>query len=210
MADEAKQKPPYKGLDEQTVVVVKPDGVKRGLVGEILSRFEKAGLRLAALKMITLSPDFARNHYPGTDEWMAGMGKKTLKTYDEYGKDPIAEMGTADPLELGKKIYEWNVDYLTSGPVVAMVLQGNHAIDNVRMIVGNTLPVFAQPGTIRGDYSVDSPALANDQKRAVRNVIHASGDPSEAEHEVQYWFGPEDLMNYKRVEEDLMFRGGAQ
>ena len=198
---------PYAGLDERTVVLIKPDGVKRGLVGDAIARFEKIGLRLVALKMITLTPEFAKGHYPGTDEWMSGMGEKTLKTYKEYGKDPIEAMGTDDPLVIGNKIYEWIVDYMTSGPVVAMALQGNHAIDNVRMLIGNTLPVFAEPGTFRGDYSVDSPALANEQLRAVRNLIHASGDPSEAAHEIEYWFGPEDIQSYNRADEDVMFHG---
>lgn len=197
----------YKGLMERTVVVVKPDGVKRGIVGDIIQRFEKAGLRLVALKMLMISEEFAHRHYPGTDQWLSGIGEKTLKTYEKYGRNAVEELGTDDKLEIGKMVHEWNTKYLTSGPVVAMVLQGNHAIDNVRMIVGDTLPVFAQPGTIRGDYSVDSPMLANDQKRAIRNVIHASGDPEEAAHEVEHWFGPEDIHTYERADEAIMFLG---
>ena len=197
----------YQGMNERTVVVVKPDGVKRGIVGDIIHRFEKAGLRLVALKMLKISEEFAKQHYPGTEQWLRGMGEKTLKTYAKYERDPMEEMGTNDPLEIGKMVYDWNTAYLTSGPVVAMVLQGNHAIDNVRMIVGDTLPVFATPGTIRGDYSVDSPALANEQKRAIRNVVHASGDPTEAAHEIEHWFGPEDLHTYARAEESVMFLG---
>lgn len=204
---EEKKAHAYQGLEERTVVLMKPDAVKRGLVGEAIARFEKAGLRLVALKMITLTPEFARGHYPGTDEWLAGMGNKTLENYEKYGIDADAELGTSDPLEIGHKIFDWIEDYMTSGPVVAMALQGNHAIDNVRMIVGNTMPVFAEPGTFRGDFSVDSPALANAQKRAIRNLIHASGDPEEAAHEIEYWFGPEDIQNYNRADEAVMFHG---
>src|SRR3989344_3017907 len=162
-----------KSLIEQTVVLVKPDGVKRGLVGEIISRFEKAGLKISAMKMVWIDKDMVNKHYPGDRiEFLRGMGEKTLKTYQEYGKDPEEELGTMDALAIGKMINEWNMEFLTSGPVVAMLLEGLHAIDNVRMITGNTLPVFAAPGSIRGDYSLDSPALANARQRAVRNLIH--------------------------------------
>lgn len=190
---------------ERTVVLVKPDGLKRGLAGEIIRRMEQRGLKLIACKMMTPDREKARGHYPGTDEWMAGMGRKTLETYEKYGKDPIAEMGTNDPLAIGKMVAEWNVDFLSSGPVVAMVWEGIHAIDMVRKIVGHTVPAKAEMGTIRGDFSVDSPVLANDGKRALRNVVHASGDPSEATHEIAYWFSPEELHPYKRAEEDIMF-----
>lgn len=190
---------------ERTVVLVKPDGVKRGLVGEIIRRMEQRGLKIIACKMLTADREKACGHYPGTDEWMAGMGRKTLETYEKYGKDPLAEMGTKDPLEIGKKVAEWNVDFLSSGPVVAMIWEGIHAIDMVRKIVGHTVPAKAEMGTIRGDFSVDSPVLANDGKRALHNVVHASGDPSEATHEIDYWFAPEELHPYKRAEEDIMF-----
>lgn len=186
-------------------MLVKPDGVKRGLVGECIRRIEQRGLKLIALKMIWADDQKAKGHYPGTDGWLAGMGNKTLETYAKYGKNPVEEVGTADPLEIGKKVYEWNVKFLTSGPMVAMIFSGIHAIDMVRKIVGKTIPAFAEMGTIRGDYSVDSPALANEGKRAVHNVVHASGDPSEAEHEIGYWFAPEEIHEYKRAEEDIMF-----
>lgn len=186
-------------------MLVKPDGVKRGLVGECVRRIEQRGLKLIALKMIWADDEKAKGHYPGTDEWLTGMGNKTLETYTKYGKDPAREVGTSDPLEIGKKVYQWNVEFLTSGPMVAMVFSGIHAIDMVRKIVGKTIPAFAEMGTIRGDYSVDSPALANEGKRAVHNVVHASGDPSEAAHEIKYWFTPDEIHDYKRAEEDIMF-----
>ena len=186
-------------------MLVKPDGVKRGLVGECIRRVEQRGLKVIALKMILADCDQARKHYPGTDEWLSGMGNKTLETYAKYNKDPMAELGTADALEIGKMIYEWNVDLFTSGPVVAMLISGIHAIDMVRKIVGKTIPAFAEMGTIRGDFSVDSPALANEGKRAIRNVVHASGDPMEAAHEIQHWFSEKEIHDYARSEEDVMF-----
>lgn len=191
---------------EQTLVVIKPDGVKRGLIGEIISRFEKAGLKIVALKMIWVDKELVGKHYPESrTELLRGIGEKTLKTYAEYGKDPKVELGTDDPLEIGKIVNMWNMELLTSGPVVAMVVEGNHAVDNVRRIVGPTLPAFAPPGTIRGDYSIDSPVLANQKKRSVRNLIHASGNLQEAKYEIDLWFGNQDIHSYKRADEDIMF-----
>lgn len=190
---------------EQTFMLVKPDGVKRGLVGEILRRVEQRGLKPIAIKMVWASREHAAAHYPNTDPWLSGMGNKTLETYAKYGKDAVSEIGTADPLEIGKKVAAWNIDFLTSGPVVAVIIQGLHAIDMVRKIVGATVPAKAEMGTIRGDYSVDSPALANAGKRAIHNLVHASGDPSEAAHEIKHWFAPEEIHAYQRAEEDIMF-----
>lgn len=191
--------------EEKTVVLVKPDGVKRGLVGEVIHRIEQRGLKIIALKMVTPTIEQARDHYPNTEVWMKGMGEKTLENYRAFGKDPIKEIGTDDPLKIGRMCAKWNVDFLTSGTVVAMVVQGIHAIAMVRKIVGSTLPSKADMGTIRGDFSVDSPTLANVDKRAIHNVVHASGDESEAEHEIKHWFGKDEIHAYKRAEEDIMF-----
>lgn len=190
---------------ERTCVLVKPDGVKRGLAGEIIRRIEQRGLKLIACKMFTPDREKARGHYPGTDEWMRGMGVKTLETYEKYGKDAKQEIGTADPLEIGRMVAEWNTDFLSSGPIVAMVWEGIHAIDMVRKIVGHTVPMKAEMGTVRGDFSVDSPILANAGMRAIHNLVHASGDPPEAAREITYWFAPAEIHAYKRAEEDVMF-----
>lgn len=186
-------------------MLVKPDGVKRGLVGDCIKRLEQRGLKVIAIKMIRATEEHARGHYPGSEAWLRGMGEKTLDTYAKYGKDAMAELGSADALEIGKMIYQWNTDFLTSGPMVAMIVSGIHAIDMVRKLVGKTIPAFAEMGTIRGDYSIDSPVLANDGKRAIRNVVHASGDSDEATHEIAHWFAPEEIHDYKRAEEDIMF-----
>ena len=191
---------------DRTLVLIKPDGVKRGIVGDIIHRFERGGLKLVGMKMVWVERSHVDKHYPDSrTEFLKGMGEKTLKSYAEYGKDPKKELGTADPLEIGKMVNNWNKDFLTSGPVVAMVWEGNHAIDNVRRITGATLPVFAAPGTIRGDYSIDSPVLANERRRAVKNLIHASGEPKEAEMEINLWFKPKELHSYPRAEEEVMF-----
>ncbi|MFA5021668.1 MAG: nucleoside-diphosphate kinase [Patescibacteria group bacterium] len=192
---------------ERTVVLVKPDGVKRGLIGEVITRFEKMGLKILGLKMVWADKDLANKHYPDSrKELLKGIGEKTLQTYEKYGMDPGEDFGKMSAEEIGQMVNKWNIDFITSGPVIAILLEGVHAIDNVRSIAGNTLPVFATPGTIRGDYSIDSPALANTKKRAVRNIVHASGNPEEAKYEEQLWFKKNDIVdNYKRTDEDVMF-----
>lgn len=190
---------------EKTFVMVKPDGVQRGLIGEIISRFEHAGLKIVALKLVQASRETAQKHYPDTEEWYKSVGQKTLKAYAEYRLDPKKDMGTEKDIEIGKIVKKWLVDFITSSPVVLMVIEGNHAIDNVRRIVGNTLPILATPGTIRGDFSIDSPDMANRKMRPIRNLIHASGNRDEAEHEVSLWFKKNEIHSYKRAEEDIMF-----
>jgi len=191
---------------EKTVVLVKPDGVKRGLVGEIVSRYERAGLKLVGMKMVWVDGEMVKKHYPDDRiELLRGIGEKTLMTYEKYGKDPKEEIGTKDPLEIGKMVNKWNIDFLTSGPVVALLLQGAHAIEAARSIAGTTLPIFAVSGTIRGDFSIDSPALANEKKRAVRNLVHASGNAEEAKYEEELWFREHEIYEYKRSDEDVMF-----
>ena len=190
---------------EKTVVLLKPDTVKRALIGEIIGRFEKAGFKLVALKMAWVKADIVAKHYPDNKEYLTTVGEKTLKTYEEYGKDTNEELGTKDPYEIGKLVRKWNMNLLSSGPVVAILLQGTHAVDAVRMMVGNTLPRYAEPGTIRGDYSLDSPILANQQKRSVKNMIHASGNVEEAQFEEQLWFRENEIHDYKRADEEVMF-----
>jgi nucleoside-diphosphate kinase len=190
---------------EKSVVLLKPDTVKRGLIGEILSRFEKVGLKIVGLKMVWVNQDLVAKHYPDNKEYLTSVGNKTLKSYKEYGADPNEELDTKDPYKIGKMVRKWNMEFLSSGPVVAVLLQGLHAVDAVRMMVGNTLPRFAEPGTIRGDYSLDSPILANMNRRTVRNMIHASGTIEEAKFEEDLWFRQNEIHDYKRVDEDIMF-----
>jgi nucleoside-diphosphate kinase len=190
---------------ERTVVLLKPDTVKRGLIGEITTRFEKVGLKIVAMKMVWVNQDLVAKHYPDNKDYLTAIGNKTLKTYEEYGQDAGEELGTRDAYEIGVMVRKWNMDFLSSGPVVAILLQGLHAVDNVRMMVGNTLPRFAVPGTIRGDYSMDSPILANMNKRPVKNMIHASGTVAEANFEAQLWFRENEIHDYKRVDEDIMY-----
>jgi nucleoside-diphosphate kinase len=191
--------------EEMTVVLIKPDGVKRGLIGEIISRIEKRGLKIIALEMFWATKKQIDRHYPKDEKWTRRLGEKTLKNYQEYKMDPIKELGTDDPLKIGKMVRGWLIDYLTSGPMVKMVVKGIHAINMVRKIVGSSMPSQAEMGTIRGDFSVDDATAANRDKRAVRNIVHASENEKEAEHELNFWFEPEDIFDYQRAEEDIMF-----
>lgn len=190
--------------EEKTCLLIKPDGVKRGLVGEIIRRVEQRSLKIVALEMIWATRKQMDSHYPKDKEWIRRLGKKTLATYKKYSLDPVKELGTRDELEIGKVVREWILDFMTSGPIVKMVVKGIHAIEMVRKLCGNTLPNLAEMGTIRGDYSVDSPAAANRDKRQVHNLVHASENEEEAKNEINQWFSPEEIHDYKRVEEELM------
>ena len=183
---------------EQALFLLKPDGVKKGLIGEVIKRIEQTGLKIVGLKVVRPSKKLIEGHLPNSNEWLIGMGKKTLSDYEAKNIDPLKEMGTADPLELGKQIKEWLLSYLTSDIIVAGVVEGNRAIEIVRKVMGNTIPVNAAAGTVRGDFSTDSPSLANAEKRAIMNITHASGDPTEAAQEIANWFKPEELVDYQQ------------
>jgi nucleoside-diphosphate kinase len=189
---------------EKTLVLLKPDAVQRGLVGEIISRFEKTGLKLLAAKMVRPSEDLANKHYP-TDrhEFIEGMGHKTLGDYRKSGLNPVDNFGSDNPHDIGLQVQKWLVDFLLSGPVVALVMQGDNAIALVREVAGNTIPILAEPGTIRGDHSDDSPSKANVEKRAIKNLVHASGDKAEADFEIDLWFRPDELHDYKTAHQHL-------
>jgi nucleoside-diphosphate kinase len=186
---------------ERTFVMVKPDGVERGLVGEVIKRMEARGLKLVAMKMIKPTLEHIDKHYPKDEAWIARLGDKGFNIFKEYGLDPKDIMGTDNNLEAGRQVRQWVMDYMTEAPVVATVFEGIHAIDMVRKIAGSTLPNKAEIGTIRGDFSVDSPAAANFQKRAVKNIVHASETKEEAENEIAHWFSGEEIFDdYERVD----------
>ncbi len=183
---------------EQTFVIVKPDGVTRGLSGEILRRIEQRGMKIVALKLFLPTRDQIDEHYPKDETWIRRLGEKTKKTYDKYGHDSERELGTNDLLKIGYMVRGWIVDFMISAPVVAAVVEGVHAVDMVRKIVGPTIPAFAELGTVRGDYSIDSPLLANAERRALMNLVHASETPAEADHEIAHWFKPDEIVSYRR------------
>lgn len=184
--------------EEKTFLMIKPDGVRKGLIGEIIKRLEQRDLKIVALEMFQPTYEDMDNHYPKDEVWIRRLAQKTFATYEKYGYDPKKEIGTDDELEVGKMVRSWLIDYMTSAPLVRMVVQGIHAVDMVRKIAGETMPYKADMGTIRGDFSNDSPLLANKEKRAVMNLVHASETPEEAEHEIEHWFGKSPIFNYKR------------
>src|SRR3989344_8526519 len=123
---------------EKTLILAKPDAMARGLVGEIIKRFEQRGYKLIAMKMVKANESHVREHYRATDEQLGGMGNKTLENYAKFGKNVIDDFGTEDPIKIGEVINTWNVDFLTSGPIVAIVFQGLHAVEQGRKMVGHT------------------------------------------------------------------------
>jgi nucleoside-diphosphate kinase len=199
--------PVIKGIKEQrTFAMIKPDGVMRGLVGEIILRLEKAGLKVVAMKMLVPTKEQIVAHYPMSDQaWVDRLGDKGLSTFEELGLNAEEHLGSKDRSVVGRSVADALVGYMTSGPVVAMVLEGAQAIEMVRKLAGHTLPAKAAVGTIRGDFSVDTPAIANVQGRALHNLFHASENPGEAANEIKLWFGEGEVHSYKRVAEDLMF-----
>jgi nucleoside-diphosphate kinase len=184
--------------EERTYVMIKPDGVKKGLIGEVIKRFEQRDLKIVALEMFQPTLEQIDNHYPKDPKWITRLGEKTLATYEKYGFDALEDFGTKDAEKIGPNVRQWVVDYMVSAPLVKMVIEGTHAVDMVRKICGPTLPYQADMGTIRGDFSNDSPVLANAEKRAVANIVHASETPEEAVHEIEHWFGDKKMYNYKR------------
>ncbi|MBN1246455.1 MAG: nucleoside-diphosphate kinase [Anaerolineae bacterium] len=190
---------------ERTLVLLKPDAVARGLVGEITARFERAGLKIVAMKMVQPTAEKAAGHYSGPDAWISGMGQKTLDSFEEFGMDVEEVLETTDPFEIGTMVHSWLVDYVSSGPNVAMVLEGVHAIAAVRRLIGFTIPSRAEPGTIRGDFSIDSNTISSLEKRATKNLVHASGNPEEAAQEIAVWFDTDEIVAYARPDASAMF-----
>jgi nucleoside-diphosphate kinase len=185
---------------EKTFVMIKPDGVKRGLTGQVIARIERAGFTLVALKMVHPSRELVETHYPSSDAWFTTSGKKTLQFYKETDLDIKEHLGTDSALEIGRIVKQRIIDFVSSGPVVCMVWEGNDAVEKVRQLVGTTFSIDAFPGTIRGDFACDSPDLSNKRYRSVRNVVHASKDHEEAFHEIRLWFSEEELYRFSALE----------
>jgi len=161
---------------ERTLVLVKPDGVIRNLIGKIISRFEDAGLKIIGMKMQWVDEDFAKKHY----------------------REDIAQ-------KHGERVRNDLIKYIKEGPVVVMVLEGVEAITIARKIVGSTYPSEAVPGTIRGDFAHISKDYANTNKIMVRNLIHASGNKEDAEIEIPLWFKEDEMHSYKTVHDIIAF-----
>ncbi len=180
---------------EQTLVLIKPDGVKKNIVGKIISRFEDTGLKIAAIKMVWADKELAEKHYPLEEEWAKSAYEKSRQAAEKSSR----EFKFKNHLDFGTFIQNTLKDFITESPIIAMVLEGPHAIEIVRKIVGPTEPRQAMPGTIRGDFiSIESYTTADTGKRAIRNLIHASDSKENAKREIQIWFSKSEIHDYKK------------
>ncbi len=191
---------------QKALLIIKPDGVQRGLIGKIIKRFELVGLTVIGLKFYWAEKEKIIAHYPETEAWFKKVGERTLTNYAKKGLDAKKVFNTDDPILIGKTVKKWLIDYLQESPLFFAVVKGYDCIEIIRKLSGNTIPLLAAPGTIRGDFSHDTIDLANEQNRPLRNIIHASDSIEDGEKEVNLWFTKEELFDYKRADEEFMFK----
>jgi len=191
---------------EKTLIIIKPDAVKRGLIGKITSTFEDVGLKLMAAKMLKPTEDVIKLHYPGTQEWIKEMGEKTLSSFKQSNADVKQKLGTDDPAKLGQFVYDRLVKYWMEGPIVVMIWSGPDAIQIARKLRGHTIPLLAQTGTLHSDFSFDSSTLSSSLDRVVKTFVHASGSIEEAEREIKYWFPKIEIKDYERDVDSLYLK----
>ncbi len=189
-----------KNIQEKSLVIIKPDGVQRSLIGEIIKRFERTGLKFIAMKMVIPQEEQCWTHYNKDEKWFQEKGERII---NDRKKMNMAIEKTS--LEYGKDIIRQLVDFMTSGPVVVFILEGNKAVGIVKKIVGETEPLTSDVGTIRGDLTIDSYDLAGAGERAVRNLIHCSDSPQEAEREIKIWFNEKEIIKYRLVQEQILY-----
>ncbi len=185
---------------EQTFVILKPDAIQRTLIGELISRIERTGLKMTAMKMILASEDQCWKHYNKDEKWFLEKGQKVLENMEKAGMAV-----EKDAMEYGKDIIGGLVKFMTCGPIVPMIFEGNQAVAIVKKIVGGTEPTTSDVGTIRGDLTLDSYELSNLDARAVRNLIHCSDSPEEAQREIKLWFNNEEILKYRLVSEQILY-----
>ena len=185
---------------ERTLVILKPDAVQRGLTGEIIKRIESTGLKLIALKLVIATEDQLWKHYNKDDEWYTRKGQRTLDERRAAGLSVEKEA-----IEYGKDIIRALVKFMSCGPIVPMIWEGNQAVGIVKKIVGSTEPLTSDGGTIRGDYTLDSYELASIDNRAVRNLVHCSDPVADADREIPIWFDQEEILKYRLVAEQILY-----
>lgn len=186
--------------NERTFVILKPDAVQRSLMGELIHRIERTGLKMVAAKFLVPTREQSFAHYNKDEAWFLKVGTRNLNERKEKGL-PIEK----SEIEYGKDILEGNVKFLTSSPVLAMVFQGNRAVEIVKKQVGGTEPLTSDVGTIRSDYTIDSYALSGADGRCVRNLIHCSDMVEEAEREIKVWFKEEEIVQYTHLNEKILY-----
>lgn len=186
---------------ERSLVIIKPDGIQRSLVGEIVGRFERVGLKCVGMKLTVPTKEAIETHYTLDPSWKEMVGKKAIESYQKKGETPPS----TDPVEVGNAVVERLKGYMTSGPVLIMAWQGAHAVEMIRKLVGGTEPRSSDVGTIRGDFVLDSYSMADSDNRAIRNLIHASGSVEEAQNELKHWFKDGELVDYRLVQEAILY-----
>lgn len=186
--------------NERTLVILKPDAVQRSLIGEIVKRIERTGLKFVAFKFGLATEDQLVRHYNKGDAWFLEKGTRILNDRTAHNL-PIEK----DAMAYGKEIIDSIVKFMTAGPTLTMVVQGNESVAIVKKIVGATEPKTSDVGTIRGDFTVDSYDHSSVQSRAVRNLVHCSESPEEAEREIAVWFKPEEILKYRLVQEQILY-----
>jgi len=185
---------------ERSLVLLKPDAVQRSLVGEIIARFERVGLKISALKMVVATEQQCLDHYNKDDEWYLRKGENIVKNLED-NSIPVEK----EAIEYGKDIIRNMVTYMTAAPLVAMVVEGNQAVSVVTKLVGSTEPSTSDVGTIRGDYTLDSYEHSTIENRGVRNLVHQSESPEEAEREIAIWLSEDEIMSYTTAQERIMY-----
>lgn len=185
---------------EKTFVLLKPDATQRTLVGEIISRIERTGLKLVGMKIVLATREQAVSHYNKDDKWCEEKGARTVKNLEAAG-----QKAEKPAIEYGRDIVNGLADFMTCGPVVIMAWQGNSAVGIVKKLVGGTEPLTSDVGTIRGDLTIDSYDIANVDGRAVRNLIHCSDAPEEALREIALWFKEGEVLTYRHINEEILY-----
>lgn len=186
---------------EKTLLIFKPDVLQRQIVGEVISRFERKGFKIVAMRMMMASKELIGKHYTDDPKYLEEVGNNAKKGAEIRGEDT----SNWNALEKGKWIRESNINYLTCGPIIAIVLQGFGVISAVRKMLGSTSPADGDVGTIRADFSLDSFALADEQHRATRSMIHASDSVENAEREIGLWFNATEISEYETAAEKIFY-----
>jgi len=187
-------------MTERTFVILKPDTIQRSLIGEIIRRVERTGLKLIGLKMVRATEEQLIAHYNKDDTWLVAKGTQRVEKLKVAGKSI-----DKDPIEYGRDIIRGNVSFMTASPLILMAWEGNAAVGIVKKLVGVTEPLTSDVGTIRGDLTLDSYQLSDTEQRVIRNLVHCSDVPAEAERELALWFKPEELFTYRHISEEILY-----
>lgn len=185
---------------ERIYVMIKPDGIQRSLIGEIIKRIERTGLKIIGLKMFVPTEEQCWKHYNKDDAWFIKKGTGTVENRQKLGL-PVEK----EAIEYGKDIIRALVNFMTSGPVIGFVVEGNSSVTIVKKLVGGTEPATSDVGTIRGDFTIDSYGICDLDGRAVRNLVHCSDSVDEALREIPIWFNENEIISYRLAQDEILY-----